>query len=555
MITSIQNFFLKHNKWLFGSLLVVIIVTFVLTIGPQSFFGSSSGGQGRTFNFFGRDLGSEADQREISYTAEISAIFHPEMQIAREQLLDYGYMRVAGLGIADQLGIPNPTREALTEYVEGLMIFMDPTTGAFSAESYNRIMDSLKTSGRYEEEFIGRVLREDYRIDEVIAILGGPDYSLPFEIQKEYLDGQTSYSVTLASLEYADFNPEISPTDEQLLQFFNQNPLRYEIAETISVSAVKFSGESYIAEVGAPTEGDLTAYFATNRARYEAAREQPEDESEELPELTLEDVRDQVVQEWTRKEAGDLAARAGEQFSIRLYQNNIALNSAEFNTLVSELKATIDEIPAYARGNSPRIQDAPLQLLDSMWIYSTNQSRYYSDVARIPDGAVVLVLNSVTAARMPEFAEVREQVVSDFSQTEKRRLFAEKGNELASTIESRLAAESFVDIATSLSLTTNALGSFSGTELPQELQGSTVWDQARFLAKGDVSKMVIEGDTGVFAFIEEKSVPELDPADADYQAFMSQRSNFLQSSLGLFRLREITDKGLAAVLGTSPLQQ
>ena len=41
MITWLQNFFLKHNKWLFGSLLVVIIVTFVLTIGPQSFFGSS----------------------------------------------------------------------------------------------------------------------------------------------------------------------------------------------------------------------------------------------------------------------------------------------------------------------------------------------------------------------------------------------------------------------------------------------------------------------------------------------------------------------------------
>lgn len=555
MITSLQNFFLKHNKWLFGSLLIVIIVTFVLTIGPQSFFGSGAGGPGKTFNFFGRNLGSDADQREIAYTAEVSAIFHPEMQIGRQQLLDYGYMRVAGLGIADQLGIPNPTKDALSEYVESLMIFMDPTTGEFSAESYNRIMDSLKLSGRYEEEVIGKVLREDYRIDEVMAILGGPDYSLPFEIEKEYLDGQTSYNVTLANLEYADFNPVIVPTVEQLQQFFNQNPARYEIGESISVSAIKFRAASYLAEVNAPTEADLTTYFATNRARYEAAREKPEDESEELPELTLADVREQVETEWKQQQANGLAARAGEQFSIRLYQDQIALDSAEYNALVSELKGTVRQLPSYARGNSPRTPDAPVQLLDSMWVYSTNPNRYFSDVARIADGAVVLVMNNVTQARMPEFGEVVTQVTDDFNQSEKRRMFAEKGVELAEAITSRLASESFADIASSLSLTTNELGSFTGAELPEDLRGSTVWDQARFLNQGEVSKMVIEGDTGVFAFVAEKTVPELDPTDADYQTFLTQRSNFLQSSLGLYRLREITDKGLASVLGTNPFQE
>ncbi len=555
MITSIQNFFLKHNKWLFGSLLVVIIVTFVLTIGPQSFFGSGGNGQRRAFNFFGRDLGSEADQREIAYTAEVSAIFHPEMRIGRQQLLDYGYMRVAGLGIADQLGIPNPSKEALAEYVEGLMIFMDPTSGEFSAESYNRIMDSLKTSGRYEQEVIGKVLREDYRIDEVIAILGGPDYSLPFEIQKEYLDGQTSYTVTLASFEYADFNPEIAPQEEQLLQFFNQNPARYEIGETISVSAVKFLAASYMSEVASPTEADLTTYFATNRARYEAAREKPADESTELPELTLEDVREQVVNEWTQAQASAIAARKGEQFSVRLYQENIAMDSAKYKALIEDFKATIKPLPAYARGNSPRIQDAPVQLFDSMWVYSTNQKRYFSDVAPIAEGAVVLVMNNVTKARMPEFEEVKSVVAADFAQSEKRRLFSEKGTELTATIESRLSSEAFADIAGSLSLKTNDLGTFTGAELPEDLRGSTVWDQARFLSKGEVSRMVIEGDTGVFAYVSDKSVPELDPNAVDYQTFLQQRSNFLQSSLGLYRLREVTDKGLASVLGTSPLSE
>ena len=191
MITALQNFFLKHNKWLFGGLLVVIIVTFVLTIGPQSFFGSSSSGRVESINYYGYDLTSDQDRRAMSYTAEISAILHPELQLRQQQLNDYAYMRVAGLGIAAQLGMPDPNEEQLGDYIETLLLFADPASGEFSAETYNRMIELLQVNARFSRDAIARAIREDYLISQVLDILSGPDYALPFEIRQSYVDQRT----------------------------------------------------------------------------------------------------------------------------------------------------------------------------------------------------------------------------------------------------------------------------------------------------------------------------------------------------------------------------
>ncbi|MEX0324811.1 MAG: peptidylprolyl isomerase [Puniceicoccaceae bacterium] len=545
MITSLQNFFLKHNKWLFGGLLIVIIVTFVLTIGPQSFFGSGTSSQRQSLNYYGYDLTSEADQRSMSFTAEISAILHPELRLRREQLMDYAYMRVAGLGMANQLGIPQPGKEELATYVETLLIFADPATGEFSAESYNRMMDSLQSSARYNREAIGTVLREDYRIAEVRKALGGPDYSLPHEVRQDYLDQQTTYGIAIARLDFDSFEPEIDFTDEALLQFFNENPARYEVEETLLVDALLFRAGAYLGEVADPADGVLEAYFATNAARYQPAPV----EGEETVEVALEDVRDQVLTDWKLAEARNIAARKGEAFSLKLWQDSVTLDSGAYTSMVEEFGVEVRELPPYARNSSPSSQDIPADLLNSMWIFASNPNRYFSDIAQIADGAVVLVKRGLTGARMPEFEEVRDLVERDFAASEKRRLFAEKGSELYTVLSGRLANESFADIAGSLGLEVESLESFSGSQPPQDLLASTLWDQVRFLEEGRVTRMVINGNVGSFACVTGKEVPGIEESDEDYIAFVTQRTNVLGGAMGWARLREITDNSLSQLMG------
>ena len=551
MITSLQNFFLKHNKWLFGGLLIVIIVTFVLTIGPQSFFGSGASSQRQSLNYYGYDLTSESDQRAMSYTAEISGILHPELRLRREQLMDYAYLRVAALGMANQLGIPQPDKEQLAEYVESLTIFADRTTGEFSPQAYNQIIQAIQSGGRFDEESIGIVMREDYRIAQVRKALGGPDYSLPHEVRQDFIDRQTNYTIALARFDYGSFSPEIALEEEALVQFFNENPGRYEIQESLSVDALLFQGDAYIEEIADPAESDLQIFFATNSARYQPQPEAGETATEDLPEVTLEEVRDQVIADWKAGEARKLAAKKGEAFSLRLWQESVALDSPEFQTLLDEFKVVVTAVPAYQRDNPPSMPSVPANLLNSMWIYASNPNRYFSDITQNPEGAVILVKRNLTDARMPAFEEVKDRVTIDFTVSEKRRLFAERGNEIHGEITSRLAEESFADIATDLGLTVETLDPFTGAEAPQELVASTIWEQAMFLEAGRLTRMIINGNQGTFAYVAERNAPEIDETSEAFSNYVTRRGNAMDDAMGWARLREITDNSLSQLMGSA----
>jgi peptidyl-prolyl cis-trans isomerase D len=554
MITSLQNFFLKHNKWLFGGLLVVIIVTFVLTIGPQSFFGSGGSQQRQALKYYGYDLSSQADQRAMGFTAEISAILHPELRLRREQLMDYAYLRVAALGLADQLGIPNPDKDALAGFVETLQIFQDPQTGEFSAESYQRMLEALQSNARFDRESVALVLREDYRISRVRDALGGPAYSLPFENRQDYIDRETSYTITLANFDYESFDPEINPGDDELTQYYKENPSRYEIPETISVTALLFKAEAYLDEVPAPSEELLEAYFTSRKARYAKQPEADAAEDAAPVEVTLAEVRDQVVADWQREQAAKVAAKKSEQFSLKLWQNAVLLDSEPYKALLEEFKVQPMPVPPYSREQAPRIAEAPAELLNSMWIYTSNPTRYFSDIAQIADGAVVLVTNGVTEARMPDFAEVRDAVAGDYKLAEKRRLFAEKGAEVKESIESGLSAQSFAELAESLGLAVEQLEPFTGINIPAQLRAGSLWEQVRYLGEGELSDLILQADKGTFAYVAEKSIPEVDTNSGEYKAYMDQRNLAMNETMGWARLREITDQSLNALLGPTAVE-
>lgn len=558
MITALQNFFLKHNKWLFGSLLVVIIVTFVLTIGPQSFFGGPSGPQRESLDYYGYDLSSESDQRALSQSAEISASLHPELRLRRQQMMDYAYLRVTALGMADRIGIPQPTDSQLQDYIETISLFQDPQTGQFSAENYNNILQALQSNARFSRPMLARVLREDYRIREVRKAMAGPDYTLPFAVRQDYRNRQTSYEVTLAHLDYDDFSPAVDPTTEELESFYKENPDRYEIPERIEVTALFFKGDQYRDEVEDPAEEDLRARFNQNQAQYEEEfgpeeQENNADDAAESPEpsLTFESVKDEVRKDYVEEEANEIAARKAENFSMQLWQQKIPYDSEAYQDLLDSFAVQTRQIDPYPRDQAPSVDNVPAELLDSMWIYLTNPQRYFSDIATNDDGAVILVTAGSLPSRMPPFEEVRQAVTQQFLQSEKRRLFSEKGKELHDQLTKAVSDNdtAFSEAAKELGLETESLESFTGASIPQQLRQSGIWEQARFLQQGEISPMSIQEERGTFAYMAERSVPEIDYTSEEFTDYAENRQNAMGDSLGWVRLREITDQNLGSLLG------
>lgn len=554
MITWLQTFFLKHNKWLFGGLLIVIIVTFVLTIGPQSFFGSGSGASKRSLQFHGYDLASETDQRTIAQHAEISSFLNPELQIGRDQVMNYAYIRIAALGMANKLGIPEPSDENLKTFIQSLRAFQDPTTNTFSADTYQRMMDLVDNSGRFETNIMGKVLREDYRIAEVRQALGGPDYTLPFEVDQAFIDAKSNYAVSLLHFDLDAFNPPIVATEDALRDFFEQNPARYEIDEQISVTALKFTGETYLSEIDDP-EGDvLEAYFAANKAKYQtpATETDAEGEPAETPEVLLEDVLEAVIADWKDEQAITLAARKCEQFSIQLWQQKVEAQSPEYEAMLEEFAVEQLAVPAYSRQDIPRTTGLPFQLFESVWAYANNSSRYFSDLASTNDGAALLVINEVIDARQPAFEEVTESVRDDYMESEKRRLFAEKGKELRDQLLASIQDKDLATLAEELELELSEIDPFNGDRVPFSLRRNQLWEQVQFLEPGEMTPMIINDNRGTFAYLSEKALPELDPEAEDYQDFLNLRGSRSDNAMGWARIRQITDQGLEALFPSNP---
>jgi peptidyl-prolyl cis-trans isomerase D len=553
MITWLQNFFLKHNKWLFGGLLIVIIVTFVLTIGPQSFFGSGSSTEQRRLQFHGYDLASEADQRTIAQHAEISSFLNPELQLQGEQIMNYAYIRLAALGLADQLGIPEPGVDSLKAFIQSLRAFQDPVTQSFSADSYQRIVDTIENSGRFSPNALGRVLREDYRIAEVRQALGGPDYTLPFEVDRAYLDAKSNFVVNVLHYDLANFNPDLVADDQALVDFYNENPARYEVPESISVTALMFRAEAYLSEISDP-EGDvLEAYFAANKGKYQPTPAAENDT--ETPEVALADVLETVVLDWKTEQAKFLAARKCEQFSVQLWQRKIALGSPEYEALLAQFLVEQAPIPTYARGETPRSNGLPFQLFESVWAYANNSNRFFSDLANTSDGAGLLVINEVIEARQPDFSEVREEVRTAFMESEKRRLFAEKGKDWREALLAGLSEKSIEDLAADLELELVSLDAFNGDRVPFSLRRNQLWDQVRFLTVGDITPMTMDATRGTFAYLKEKTLPDLNPESEDYQQFLQLRGTRADNAMGWARLRQITDRGLETLFPSQPVEE
>jgi hypothetical protein len=550
MITAIQNFLLKHNTWLFSILLVVIIVTFVLTIGNQSFGGSRTF-ESQSREYYGYDLNSRGDMSRAGLHANLSLQMDmmnkytsPGFMQSIGGIEDYAFVRIAALGLANQLGIPNPNEEQLAAFLKKQSAFQNQATQTFDPSAYTRFKDSLAANPNADESTIGKVLREDYRIQRVLEALAGPGYMLPFEGEKGFLMQQTEWTVRVATTNFDAFNPTIVLTDEDLLAYYEENPLAYTLPERVRVSTIHFRAANSLDEVPMPAEATLESYFNQNRFRYRV--DPPADAPADAPppEVTLEAVREQVVADYRRAEAIKLAQAKSEEFVGRLYEEEIPLESEGFTALLNQLDGEIAPQEPYDRPNPPAETGLSNNLLQSAWIYANNTSRYYSDLEATSDGAGLIVVHELLEEALQPYEVVAAQVREDLLAEEKRRLFAEQVAAWEDSIEQDLASGMpFTEAAEQEGFAVLAPDTFKATSLPAEIN-RRIWDATQILDKGEHSDFVIEETRAVMTYVVDKVMPTAEAATTPENTYFENLVAQRKASGGWFALAEWTSDTL-----------
>jgi peptidyl-prolyl cis-trans isomerase D len=549
MITWIQQTFQQHFRVVFAVLLGLVIISFVFTIGVPGVGRAERRAMSRPF--FDLNLTAEADARKLNGDAQLSVFLQAGyMALDGERLQQYALQRYTGLALAERLGLPAPTRPELEEHIKKMQRFVGEN-GQFDAKKYSEFRDSLKKMPGVSEADITRVLSDDIRGERVQKLLAGPGYVLPTEVKKQVAAADTTWSVSVVSIDYGTFNPTIKPTDAELTKFFEDNAFRYEIPRQVVLSYVEFPASAYVGQVTV-TETDIRAYYDTNPARFPkpGAPATPAATVASNPEADFAAVRPQVEAALKLERAQRLAARAASDFAVALYERQLPFGSPEISKVIEAQKLTFKELAPFGENNVPAVLGRNPQISEEA--FRLNKDRYFSDALQTETGSVVLFWKDNVQPRQPALAEVRAKVASDFVEEEKRKRFVELGRTLRTQLSARVKAGEAFDkaveaaaAANGVKAETKSFSNFTLRQRPQDLDYA-IYGPLENLNKGEVSELVrSQNNKGLLVYAADKKVPEMSESNPNYISTRAQLAQFTAARNSGEYLEEILAAELA----------
>lgn len=550
MISWIQRYFQRHFRLVFLAVLIAVAVPMVFIYSASGGMGDSRGSKLMQRPFFGHNLGNAEHARRIFADGSLSAQLRADYT-AMQNPQQYALLRVAGLALADELHLPAPTPDQVAKYTGTLRAFQNEQ-GQFDQVRYTQFGDALKSGNAgISGADVNRVLRDDVRLDAVSKLIGGPGYVLPRDIKQQLTLADSTWTVQVASLDYASFNPAINPSEETLKKFHEDNAFRYEVPARPRLSVVEFKGSEFIPSV-APTEAELRAVYQANPGRFPVSPD-ADKKDDKTPVDNFPKVRAQV--EAALKEAAGArgASRAAEALATALFDRRATLkpNSPELAAFLAEQRHPAKAVAPF----SPDIPPADMTWLGTYaeQISRLSAERPFSDPLPTPDGFAVLLWNESLPGYKPLFAEVRERVLADYKESEKRKLFIARGQALRTQLQAaaKAAPASFATTATAEKLEVKSYANFTLRQPPQDFPYQTL-SALQGLNAGDVSEMAADATKGYIVYAQEKKTPDLSPSNPRYSEIRDQMAARTSSVVSSAYLAERVEQELKKTEPAAP---
>jgi len=249
-------------------------------------------------------------------------------------------------------------------------------------------------------------------------LLGGPGYVLPSDIKTQLVRAESTWTIAVATVDYASFNPTVTPADASLAKYFEENNSRYEFPPKVSVSYANFPATAYVANVTV-TEPEVKAYYDANPARFPKPEQKPivkpDDKAPKVniptppsdPALDYALVRPQVEAALRLERAARLAAKDASDFTLALYDKKLKQGSPELNDFVAGRKVALKDVPPFAQNAAPAEFGTNPEIAEEA--FKLGKDRYFSDAMATASGSVVLLWKESLASHQPLLAEIREK--------------------------------------------------------------------------------------------------------------------------------------------------
>jgi peptidyl-prolyl cis-trans isomerase D len=405
MISYIQNILQRHHKWLLGTLLFIIIVAFVFTIGASPGIGRPKVGHEY---LYGHDLMSQSDMENVSKDVVYSALIGGEdIRDVRKNVLPMAVERIIALGIADEFKIPNPSSENLKRYIRTMAAFAGDD-GKFSKDSYSSALKMFDKDSDGRDR-LSRVLCENYRIGEVESLLAGQGIVFDERVRAYLTQLYTEHDFIVATIDGSGVKVDEDIADATMENFYNEHKAKFFRPQMNSVSVVRFLADDFVDTVGNPSDEQLSKFFSDNRDGFGR-------------DAAFDEISDIVRAAYVIAESTKAAYTAAENFVDRLYNGNVARGSEEFGRILDEFGAGVEKLEPYAKESPVDVDGISVTYL--LAACDLDDERYYADPCPTQFGCAVLLLEGKEVARQLSFDEAKSDVKNSVIRKKKLDKFA-----------------------------------------------------------------------------------------------------------------------------------
>jgi peptidyl-prolyl cis-trans isomerase D len=274
--------------------------------------------------------------------------------------------------------------------------------GKFSKDRYNAV---VRSSGLTESQFEAE-LQSDLLIDQLRNAVIESAFVVPYELDRRYAMEKQEREIDYALIAASSFEASTSITDEQVKKWYDENPDKYLLPETVNLQYIELTREH--AESGIQvTEAALKEYYEQVKDRFTS-------QERRHGRHILITVGDGVDDAAAKKKAEELTAqaKAGADFAQLAKENSKDPGSAQQG----------GDLGWAQRG----MFVGPFE--DALFAMSVGEIR---GPVKSDFGYHVMKLDEVEAGHVKTFEEAHAEVEADFRKDRAQNIFYDESQKLA----------------------------------------------------------------------------------------------------------------------------
>jgi hypothetical protein len=510
----------KHSAVLWWVIVVAVIVSFVVWIGPAgtALGGRGGAGQAEYGDVDGRPVKQAAIQdayRQAQLRERLQRSQAPMPDEARVQMA--GQMVFADLKIAS-MGI-SVSDEALAAFIRER--YKDPATGQ---SRYATLVSELAAIGAREDDMLA-MERRGIGQSILADILSIPEALVtPREAEQDYRRDHEEAVASAVFFNGSNYLSKVTVTPEALGRFFTNRMSAYQIPEKFVLGYVRFPGSNHLAAA----EAELAQMpDLTNRLEKAYSQRGTNDFVDDQGAPMAKPAAMARIRQEAARESSNLRAReAAVAFYNELSQKS-PMAAETLDAVAKQRGLSVQITQPFARNDTPAGLEAlpgVASVLDSL-----SAETPVSEPTVGTDGAYIMALKVRIPAATPPLEAVRARVTEDFRRQESLQAARSAGQAFHASVTNALASgKSFPESASGqgfavVDLPAFTLSSTTVPGLPPYADLASLKNAAFALQAGQAGSFAFSRDGGFVLYLKERKQPSADAVKSGMPGYLKER--------------------------------